>query len=62
MMRFARAAAQEVAGTVTSISLVILSSVECEQCSLFFLPFWEKETVQGRLIAHCGGLKRKICY
>jgi len=37
MMRFARAAAQEVAGTVTSISLVILSSAECEQFSLFFL-------------------------
>lgn len=61
-MRFARAAAQEVAGTVTSISLVILSSVECEQFSLLFLLLWEKETVQGRLIAHRGGLKRKICY
>jgi len=39
MMRFARAAAQEVVGIVTSISLVILSSVECERCSLFFPSF-----------------------
>ena len=59
MMRFARAAAQEVAGTVTSISLVILSSVECEQCSLFFFSFSRERNCPRQVNSTPRGFKKE---